>query len=159
MSEDVSVNPWDDGRTYSVNYRTEKYYDYNYSDWSGGPVNLELVVRVRFLVKDHWAIRFSICDMTARGNWGDVYIGEECSLEVCKSVSPDFIILCSVAILFLFGLIGLGGYMIFNGHRKNGGDDSCCYIKEEGEYTEKRKYKRKRKHEKKCDFDCGPFKN
>lgn len=165
MSEDVSVNLWDDGRTYSVNYRAEKYYDYNSGDWSGGPVNLELIVRVRFLVKDPGIIKFSICDMTARGNWSNVYIGKECDLKVCKSISTDFIILCGVAILFLFGLIGLGYYMIFNRRRKKGGDDSCCRcVEEEGECTEKRKHKRKYKHERQHNHKrqlekncyCGP---
>lgn len=163
MPGGASVNPWDDGRTYSVNYRAETSYDYNYSDWSGGPVNLELVVRVRFLVKDPGIIKFSICDMTAWGNWNNVYIGKDCALKVCKSISPDFIILCSVAILFFLGLIGLGYYMIFNGRRKKGGDDSddSCYCsKEENECTEKRKYKRKHKREHKRQLEknyyCGP---
>lgn len=161
----ASVEPRDDGRIYSVNYWTGKYYDGNSSDWSGGPVNLELVVRVRFLVKDPGIIKFSICDMTARGNWSNVYIGKECALKVCKSISPDFIILCSVAILFFLGLVGLGYYMIFNGRRKKGGDDSCCCcVEEEGECTEKRKYKRKHKHEHQHNhkrqleknYYCGP---
>lgn len=171
MPRDASIEPRSDGRTYSVSWH--EYSDYDYysalhdalSEWflnrsvdvSGGPVQVELVIRIRFLVKDPGIFSFSIQDMTAKGKWGNIDINEECSLKVCKTVSFDFIILCVAVVLLLLGFVGLGGYMIFTSRKKGGGGNSCCYAKEESEHTKKRKYKREHKRQLEKNSDFVPF--